>query len=223
MNAAARSPESTEPGHTEPGHTGPAARVGLYWIPLGAGTPVVEFSGKVFEAVSARRHRRPRCDLYHAMLEVQVPDGRFMIEQAPVPDGAASARGVVAEGPVGLAWAGRWRVFRYEVRCWKDGIVPDIAAAVDSPIVLSTDLAQAERLMATLGGVPTMVWGRDEARAGEMWNSNSVIAWVLASSGFDVDAISPPSGGRAPGWQAGLIVAGRASSSTARTSQHRPL
>ena len=42
-----------------------------------------------------------------------------------------------------------------------------------------------------------------------MWNSNSVIAWVLARSGIDADSIHPPAGGRAPGWRAGLVVAHR--------------
>jgi hypothetical protein len=28
--------------------------------------------------------------------------------------------------------------------------------------------------------VPTLVWGRDELRAGEMWSSNSVVSWLLA-------------------------------------------
>jgi hypothetical protein len=43
-----------------------------------------------------------------------------------------------------------------------------------------------------------------------MWNSNSVIAWVLATAGVDVDAVRPPDGGRAPGWDAGVAVARRA-------------
>ena len=55
--------------------------------------------------------------------------------------------------------------------------------------------------------MPTPVWGRDELGTGEMWNSNSVIAWAIARSGIDVEAIPPPEGGRAPGWHAGLIVA----------------
>jgi hypothetical protein len=42
-----------------------------------------------------------------------------------------------------------------------------------------------------------------------MWNSNSVIAWVIASSGIETESIRPPAGGRAPGWQAGLEVARR--------------
>jgi hypothetical protein len=40
-----------------------------------------------------------------------------------------------------------------------------------------------------------------------MWNSNSVIAWLLARSGLPTASIRPPAGGRAPGWQAGLAVA----------------
>jgi hypothetical protein len=53
------------------------------------------------------------------------------------------------------------------------------------------------------------VWGRDELDTGEMWNSNSVIAWVIARSGIDAEAIQPPQEGRAPGWRAGVIVAHR--------------
>jgi hypothetical protein len=57
--------------------------------------------------------------------------------------------------------------------------------------------------------VPTPVWGRDELGTGEMWNSNSVIAWVIARSGIDAESIQPPQGGRAPGWRAGVVVARR--------------
>ena len=41
-----------------------------------------------------------------------------------------------------------------------------------------------------------------------MWNSNSVIAWLLAA-GLPMDGIGPPAGGRAPGWEAGLVAARR--------------
>jgi hypothetical protein len=40
-----------------------------------------------------------------------------------------------------------------------------------------------------------------------MWNSNSVIAWLLVRCGFDIEAIQPPAQGRAPGWHAGATVA----------------
>jgi hypothetical protein len=52
-------------------------------------------------------------------------------------------------------------------------------------------------------------WGRDEVRAGEMWNSNSLVSWLLVRAGVSTDSIGPPAGGRAPGWDAGLRVAAR--------------
>lgn len=187
-----------------------SSAVELYWIPLGAGTPVVQASGRLFERLSARRHHRPPCDLYHAALLVRTPQGRFAIEQAPVPDHNGASRGVVAEGPVGLRIAGRLRVFRYEVRCWPDGTIPDVDFAVDSPRQVSHDPNVADRILEQLPRVPTPVWGRDEAGAGEMWNSNSIMSWVLTRSGIDTDLLDPPSGGRAPGWGAGRVVALRA-------------
>ena len=65
--------------------------------------------------------------------------------------------------------------------------------------------------------VPTPVWGRDELKTGDIWNSNSVIAWVIARSGVDAESIQPPAGGRAPGWQAGLVAARRQDEEAART------
>jgi hypothetical protein len=53
------------------------------------------------------------------------------------------------------------------------------------------------------------VWGRDELHAGEMWNSNSVIAWLIARTGLEAEAIEPPPAGRAPGWNAGLVAVRR--------------
>ena len=185
----------------------PWGAVDLYWIPLGAGAHVVRISGKLFEAFSALVERRRRRDLYHSALVVHVPEGHFVIEQAPVPDLHGERRGVVAEGPVGTRWAGRWRLFRYEIRRWRDGRIPDVREAVASPVRLTSDLARARRLLDLLPSIPTPVWGRDEAGAGEMWNSNSVIAWVLSCSGIAIATVRPPEGGRAPGWKAGLFVA----------------
>ena len=100
------------------------AAVDLYWLPLGAGGHFVRLNGRVFEAVAARAARRPACDLYHSALEVRVAAARFVIEQAPVRDARGEQRGVVAEGPVGMRWAGRFRIFRYEIRRWRDGRIP---------------------------------------------------------------------------------------------------
>jgi hypothetical protein len=81
---------------------------------------------------------------------------------------------------------------------------------------ISSDEAHARRVLDQVSKVPTPVWGRDELGTGEMWNSNSVIAWVIARSGLDADSILPPSGGRGPGWHAGLTVAGRCDDEPAR-------
>ena len=183
--------------------------VDLYWLPLGAGGHSVRLNGRVFEAIAAQCERRARCDLYHAALEVVVPEGRFVLEQAPAARDR-DQRGVVAVGPVGSRWAGRFRLFRYEVRCWKGGVIPDADEAVESPIDLTDAPAVARRVIELATRVPTPVWGRDELAAGEMWNSNSVVAWLLASAGLPAASIAPPTGGRAPGWHAGVAVAARA-------------
>ena len=133
--------------------------------------------------------------------------GRFVIEQAPLGAGPAATRGVVAQGQVGARWAGRLRIFRYEVRRWRDGVIPDVAEAVESPLRLSDDVHQARHLLDMVPRVPTPVWGRDELGTGDMWNSNSVISWLLASVGLSTETIRPPKNGRAPGWDAGVIVA----------------
>ena len=187
----------------------PDSAVDLFWLPLGAGGHFVRLNGRVYEALAARLQRRPACDLYHSALEVRVPAGRFVIEQAPVRNGCGSRRGVVAEGAVGAAWASRFRIFRYEIRLWLDGRIPDLDEAIDSPRRLTDDEGSARRVLELISRVPTPVWGRDQLATGEMWNSNSVIAWVIASSGLDAASVQPPAGGRAPGWQAGLAVARR--------------
>jgi hypothetical protein len=195
---------------------GEAIGVDLYWLPLGAGGHFVRLNGRVYEAVASRLSRRPSRDLYHSALQVELPEATFVIEQAPVPDLSGDQRGVVAEGPVGARWAGRLRIFRYEIRLWRGGHIPDVAEAVDSPVRLTRDESAARRVLTTIPLVPTPVWGRDELRAGEMWNCNSVVAWTIARSGLDADSIQPPAGGRAPGWQAGLVVARRQAERAAR-------
>lgn len=183
--------------------------VELYWIPLGAGASVVRVSGKMFESVSALLQRRRRYDLYHSALAVTVAEGRFAIEMTPVPDSHGERRGAVSDGAVGARWAGRWRIFRYEIRCWWNGVIPDASEAISSPITVSQDLATALRILDLVLSAPTPVWGRDELHAGEMWNSNSVTSWLLRRGGVDTAEIKPPPGGHAPGWDAGLIVASR--------------
>ena len=188
----------------------PRAAVDLYWLPLGAGGHFVRMNGRVYEALAAWRAKRPRRDLYHSALIVTVSSGEFVIEQAwPIPSGDKGERGVVAEGPVGTRVPRSLRFLRYEVRRWRDGVISDINEAVASPQRLTDDVVVAERLLELVPEVPTPVWGRDGIDAGEMWNSNSLISWLIARAGLDVDTVHPPAGGRAPGWDAGVILARR--------------
>jgi hypothetical protein len=183
--------------------------VDLYWLPLGAGGHYVRLNGRIFEAVVALLERRAAQSLYHSALVVTVPDGEFVIEMTPIPDGRGELRGVVAEGPVGSRWARGLRIFRYETRRWRDGMIPDVEEAVESPQRLTDDPVIARRVLDLVPEVPTQVWGRDELETGEMWNSNSLISWLIVRSGLDVEAVQPPRGGRAPGWKAGVVVANR--------------
>jgi hypothetical protein len=169
----------------------------------------VRLNGRIYEAIVSRLEKRPARDLYHSALEVRVPEGRYVIESAPIRAADGPERGVVAEGPVGASRLGRFKIFRYELRFWRDGFLPDASEAVDGPRHLTDDAEIGRRVLALAPEVPTPVWGRDELDAGEMWNSNSVIAWLLVRSGLEIDGIQPPAGGRAPGWEAGLVVARR--------------
>ena len=169
----------------------------------------MRLSGRLFEAIGARLHRRLPGELYHSVLVVVGPEGRFVIEQTPVPNQNGEERGAVVEGAVGTRLAGRFRLFRYEVRRWRDGIIPDIGAAVSSPVRVADDPERASRILELVAAVPPLVWGRDEFRTGDMWNSNSVISWVLDRAGIEASKIRPPQGGRAPGWHAGLVIAAR--------------
>lgn len=184
--------------------------VDLLWLPLGAGgpTPVVRLSGRAYEHLTARRDRRRPQQLFHAGLEVCCDGIRYTVEMTPRWGVPAADRGVTVSGPVFLAFLGRSRFFQYEVRRWRDGVIPDRRYAVESPVRVSADRNRAMGLLDAVSECPAHIWGRDEMGVGEMWNSNSVIAWLLAVSGHDLHGVGPPQGGRAPGWAAGLAAAG---------------
>jgi hypothetical protein len=95
------------------------------------------------------------------------------------------------------------------MRCWPGGHIPDVAEAVDSPVRVTDDPTRVAAVLERLREVPALTWGRDELGAGDMWNSNSAVAWTLARSGLEMDLLAPPLGGRAPGWTAGLVLAER--------------
>jgi hypothetical protein len=193
-----------------PQHDTPSS-IDLYWIPLGVGgSGFVRVVGRLYEAVDSRRDHRRRLAIYHTALRVGTPDGLFAVEMVlPSRGGDPVSRGVVLEGAVASARLERWRVFRYEVRRWHDGILLDTEPEVIGPQRLSNDPDQAARLLRLTTLVPRLVWGRDQLRTGEMWNSNSVISWLLAKAGLPAEEIPDPPGARAPGWDAGIVVARR--------------
>ncbi len=188
----------------------PDASIDLYWIPLGAGgLGFVRFNGRIYEALKALLEKRRPLQLYHTALEVRLPDERFVIENAwPSPDPHTATRGVVVEGPVFSRQLARFRPFRYEVRCWREGLIADAREAVVIQ-TLSHDALQARELLALVDSVPPVIWGRDELATGEMWNSNSVISWLLTRAQVPIDEVGLPEGGRAPGWRAGVVAARR--------------
>ena len=183
--------------------------IDLYWIPLGAGgSGFVRLNGRIYEALQALTEGRRPLALYHTALRVHLREGPYVVETMwPSPDGDTASRGVVLEGAVGARLLIRWRTFRYEVRCWRHGVLPDADQAVGGPQRISDDAAQARRLLKVAASLPPLIWGRDQLGTGEMWNSNSVISWLLSRSGSPMENIRPPAGGRAPGWDAGIAIA----------------
>lgn len=178
----------------------------LLWIPVGAGGHVVRHTSAWWETVCASlEHRRPVM-LFHAALELYVDDVRYVVEMAPAWVPSPVDRGVVTTGPVGARWLGRSRYFRYEVRRWAGGVIPDREFAGASPIVVTVDRTAVVRVLRAVSEAAPFTWGRRAAGTSEMWNSNSLISWALAQSGLSTSHL-PPQGGRAPGWTAGLEVA----------------
>ena len=182
---------------------------GSLWVPAPS---VVRISGQTYEALAATgRATFSPFPMYHSALIATTRDVRVVIEMAPIPDDQGPrTRGVVAEGPVGLRRLRALRTFRYEIRCWRHGEIPDLAYAVDSPTRITADPAVVQTVLDLVPLVPTPVWGRDELQTGDMWNSNSVISWVLTRAGLESVAGRPPANGRAPGWDAGVLTAHRA-------------
>lgn len=183
-----------------------ASSVTLLWLPVGAGGHVVKHTSRWWELAQAAVQRRRPARLFHAALEVVADGARYVIEMAPAWGVPAAERGVVASGPVGMRWLGRSRFFRYEVRRWRDGVIPDRAWVVGGPLTLSGEAEASRRLLDAVPRVPILVWGSTVRPVGDMWNSNSLVSWLLVQAGLPAE-FAPPDGGRAPGWAAGLAVA----------------
>jgi hypothetical protein len=185
-------------------------RAALWWLPVGAGGHFVIHTSQWWESYHARREHRPPRPLFHAALEVHIDSSTLhVIEMAPAWGHDGASHGVMMTGPVGLRCLGRSRLFRYEVRCWRNGTIPDKQEAPAPPSTFPLDLTGALALIARVADVPQHTWGRDAFGTGDMWNSNSVISWLLLTSGIDAADLNPPMGGAAPGWAAGISAAER--------------
>ena len=186
-----------------------ASAVELWWLPVGAGTSRFQRASlRVWEAVEAARARRPRATLLHSALKLVVSsDERYTLELTPAFIGEPVPP--LATGPVGFRWAGRFRRFRYQLRCLPGTTLPDEEWVFAPPLALTEDREIAGRILTLAPSVPTHVWGRRVKGTREMWTSDSTISWLLARAGIDLSRLTPPPGGRAPGWAAGLTVASR--------------
>ncbi|KAA9135804.1 hypothetical protein [Microbacterium caowuchunii] len=183
----------------------PTSGVLLWWVPVGAGGHIVIHTSRWWELLQARRQRRAPQPLFHAALEVFHGGTRHLIEMTPAWGTPSVPHGVVATGSVGAKWLAQSRLFRYEVRCWADGILPDREWAVDSPIAFA--VSDAHTLLSRVSAVPRLIWGRDELGCGDMWTSNSLVAWLLQTTAIDAAQVRPPRHGSAPGWAAGIVAA----------------
>ena len=189
--------------------TSHTAAVELYWIPLGAGGHSVRLNGRVFEAIAAAASIgdaatsiTPRSSSSSTAIATRSSSRRrrTLTRRAaawspPAPSAAATPAGCACFATRSAAGAaGRFRISTRRSA---------------GPRRLSSDPRDARRLLDLVRTVPTPVWGRDELKTGEMWNSNSMTAWLIAATGLSTDLLRPPPRGRAPGWDAGIEVARR--------------
>lgn len=179
--------------------------VDLYWIPVGAGTTFQRGSLLLYEFVAAALGRRGRRTLVHAGLTGSIEGRRFTMELMPAPRGP-NVRGEVI-GPVGARWAGRLRVFRYQVCVFEKDALPDQQWAVTPPVRMTEDANTVSRILELSRTVPAYVWGRRRPGHPEMWTSDSSASWILTKAGVDAEGIALPERCRAPGWSAGLVEA----------------
>jgi len=135
-----------------------AARIELWWLPLGAGGWFVRANGRLYEARPGNPGGGGRSTSTTRRWWCGFPEGRFVVENCwPIPDSdGARDRGVAVEGPVGSELIARFRVFRNEVRRW-DGTIADAGTAVASPPGPEPGPGQGRRLLELVGELPRPV------------------------------------------------------------------
>lgn len=171
------------------------ALVRLWWLPVGAGGHVVTRTSRWWERWRAMREKRPPQQLFHSALEVTTDGSRYAIEMTPAWGQGSGPRGVVATGPVGLRSLGALRLFRYEVRCWRSGEIPDLAYAPAPPVDLRVTSGCAGDLITRVAEVPRLVWGAKSARRRHV---ELQLPHLLAAANLGARRRGPPASRR---WQ----------------------
>jgi len=183
---------------------GGASWAELSWIPVGAGTRFQRASLVLYESLAAALSRRGRQQLVHAGLRGSHQGRPFTLELMPAPPGPLSGE---VTGPVGTNWAGRFRLFRYQVCLLPNEALPDQAWAIEPPTRLSDDSAVVAAILDLSKKVPAYTWGRRRPGRAEMWTSDSAVSWILSRAGVELETVGPPPRSRAPGWQSGIVEA----------------
>jgi hypothetical protein len=192
----------------------------LSWIPVGAGTTFQRLSLVLYEVIASRLARRPRATLVHAGLTGALQGRPFTIELMPAPAGP-NGRGEVS-GPVGVRWAGRFRLFRYQVCVLDAAALPDQQWAIVPALRLAEGPETIRRVLSLTRQVPAHTWGRRAPGHREMWTSDSCVSWILARAAIDLSSVAPPERCVAPGWSAGLLEERRARVEALLLPQGRP-
>ena len=182
---------------------------GCRWAP--AATPCA-LNGKVFEAVAAWLDRRDRRDLYHSALEVQRAGGTVR-DRAGAGAGERRRRARrrrrgrrrqhAAARPLPRSSATR-------SGAGATGCIPDVGEAVESPRRLSDDPDCARRLLELVpAGADARLGPRRAGRRRDVELELDSSPGSSRAAGSTSRRSRRPRGGRAPGWQAGIVIARR--------------
>ena len=193
--------------HDHIAHKGPCeCYVKLYWVPVG-GTSVTDLLDFIANLLIDNPGGKT---IYHSALRVQFEEGgeckQYVIELTETAESPPERRrvGETVEHNI-------FGPFDYTIRLFRNGQIEDEAHATQ-PIELTTDCGIASNIakLVEAEDVPDLGYGdKVGTRSGatDRWTSNSVVSWLLQRTGLNPGGIFPPSGGIAPGWDAGSTYA----------------
>ncbi len=201
------------------------ASVDLYWLPLGAGGRVVRWCGRLYESWAAWREHRDRAALFHAGLMLRLDDTAFAVEMGPVWNVTEPDRGVLLEGPSARGGSAVSGLPATRCGAGRAATFPDLARRCDPVRTTHEPGTVAGRPGRAPAAAAAHTWGRDELGAGEMWNSNSAVAWhsrAPATTWTPSDrrpAAGRPGGRPASCWPGAAVDPGHRGAGAALTSR----